>query len=72
MPRVATATFFGWRAFDVVTPQGHHQRHLLPTNDLRPHQAAETCACHPVEDMQAPDNWAHNSWDGREFIHFRH
>ncbi len=72
MPVVAAASFFGWRAIDVVTPEGYNQRHLVPTNDIRPHQACETCECGPVEDMQAPDNWAHNSWDKRELAHFKH
>jgi hypothetical protein len=35
-------------------------------NDLREHDFAPDCWCHPVEDAETPDLWAHNSLDGRE------
>lgn len=39
--------------------------HAVPIDDLRPHEPASTCWCHPVEDAE-PCSWAHNSLDGRD------
>ena len=42
------------------------QQHVIPMTDLREHDFAPDCWCHPVEDAETPDLWAHNSLDGRE------
>jgi len=38
--------------------------HLLPINDLKPHEASEACWCHPERDDYG--SVAHNALDGRE------
>ncbi len=40
--------------------------HVVPVDDLRPHEPAATCWCHPEEEGDEPCNWAHNSLDGRD------
>lgn len=44
--------------------------HLLPTNDLKPHEETSTCGCEPnVEILENGDMMIiHNSFDGREAI----
>lgn len=37
--------------------------HVVPLNDLRDHEAEETCWCRPTEDEGV---WVHHSLDGRE------
>jgi hypothetical protein len=40
--------------------------HVVPLNDLRPHDSLSTCWCKPVQDIQEPTVWIHNSMDRRE------
>lgn len=49
-----------WRA--VLLANG--ERHVLPLEDLRPHETAIDCWCHPAE--AEPGIWAHRSLDRRE------
>lgn len=42
------------------------ETHVLPVDDLRPHDFTSQCWCRPVEVDDEPDVWAHNSLDGRE------
>ena len=37
--------------------------HVIPLNDLRPHQEAPECWCRPFDDDGI---WVHNSMDKRE------
>jgi hypothetical protein len=41
-------------------------RHVTPVDDLREHDAAAQCWCHPIEDDECPGLFVHNSMDGRE------
>ncbi|GAB0057432.1 hypothetical protein SIID45300_01760 [Candidatus Magnetaquicoccaceae bacterium FCR-1] len=42
-------------------------QHIVPLNDMRPHDRTETCWCRPVADDDGlVVIWAHNSADGRE------
>lgn len=38
--------------------------HIMPINDLRPHDEMPACWCRPQE--IEPDVYSHNSLDGRE------
>ena len=40
--------------------------HIVPNEDLRPHQPAVDCWCHPTEDDEVPGVWMHHALDGRE------
>jgi len=40
--------------------------HIVPTGDLRDHDAEKTCWCKPQLDFDRDDVWIHNSLDGRE------
>jgi hypothetical protein len=40
--------------------------HVVPLNDLRDHDSAATCWCHPTQDEEEPLVWVHHSMDGRE------
>lgn len=40
--------------------------HVTPMDDYRPHDYTSKCWCRPVEDVEEPDMWMHNSLDGRE------
>lgn len=40
--------------------------HVVPTRDLREHEAARECWCHPVEDDDEPNVWIHHAMDQRE------
>lgn len=40
--------------------------HVVPMDDLRPHESKSTCWCNPVPDVEEPAVWIHNSLDGRE------
>lgn len=44
--------------------------HILPINDIKPHEEATTCKCKPtVEILQDGEMMVvHNSFDGREQI----
>lgn len=50
-------------AFNDPTPDGWH---VVPMDDLRPHESKSTCWCNPVPDVEEPAVWIHNSLDGRE------
>lgn len=40
--------------------------HVMPINDLRPHDSHPQCWCNPKPDDECPDVILHNSMDGRE------
>ncbi len=41
--------------------------HVLPLNDLKPHEQSRACECRPaVERYENGDVVIHNSYDGRE------
>jgi hypothetical protein len=40
--------------------------HVIPRDDLRPHEADKDCWCHPDEHDEVPGVWVHNSMDRRE------
>lgn len=40
--------------------------HVLPANDLKPHETSRRCWCCPAEDTEAPCVVVHNSLDQRE------
>lgn len=40
--------------------------HIVPTDDLREHEASPDCFCKPLRDEEEPSVWIHNSLDGRE------
>lgn len=56
----------GWHIEEVHWEETVTLRHLMPCNDLRPHQLDPSCWCTPSEDTESPDFWIHNSADGRE------
>ena len=47
----------------ILLPVG--DRHVLPQEDLRPHEAAESCWCRPTDDDGV---WVHHAMDRREAI----
>lgn len=50
-------------AWEVIwLPSG--ERHVIPLDDLRPHEEAPTCWCGPADDDGVT---VHHSIDGREF-----
>ncbi len=40
------------------------ERHVIPLDDLKPHEGSHECWCHPTDD--GGNRWIHNSADGRE------
>lgn len=40
--------------------------HVIPMNDLRPHESLSTCWCKPARDTEEETVWIHNSMDRRE------
>lgn len=57
----------GWQSFMAERPDGCREMHCVPEMDIAGHLLLSgTCACHPVEDVQHPDMWSHNAFDGRE------
>ena len=40
--------------------------HIIPLEDLRPHEPCAECWCVPTEDDEEPDIWLHHALDGRE------
>lgn len=40
--------------------------HVIPLGDLREHDSAPQCWCHPSEDDETPGLWLHHAMDGRE------
>jgi hypothetical protein len=41
--------------------------HIIPLDDLRPHQASIDCACKPYRDPETDALIIHIAYDGREF-----
>ena len=41
--------------------------HIIPIDDLKPHQTSTNCACQPYRDEETENLIIHNAWDGREF-----
>jgi hypothetical protein len=39
------------------------ERHVIPADDLYPHEGTSKCTCDPFDDDGI---WVHNSFDGRE------
>ena len=45
--------------------------HILPINDIQPHEESTTCHCNPtVEFLEGEGLVTHNSFDGRELEEF--
>jgi hypothetical protein len=43
--------------------------HILPIDDLKPHEEASTCPCHPEVKVEGGDLLViHNAFDGREGV----
>ena len=47
--------------------------HVIPVDDLMPHQEHECCLCNPkveyeADNIPSPKIVIHNSFDGREFL----
>ena len=43
--------------------------HVLPVDDLKPHEESSTCKCEPrIEIVEGGMLVVHNSWDGREWV----
>lgn len=40
--------------------------HVIPVDDLREHEAASTCWCHPTPLEDQPSVYLHNAMDDRE------
>ena len=47
--------------------------HVIPLNDLHPHDEDQRCRCQPKLETERDDDftvlvyiWVHNAWDGRE------
>lgn len=40
--------------------------HVVPNNDLREHECAQECWCHPTKDDDFPNIFTHHSMDLRE------
>lgn len=60
-----------FQTIPVLKDNAHHQAHIVPVNDIEQHKLGEDCPCCPDEDVQHPDVWVHNAWDGRE-AHYEH
>lgn len=57
----------GWeRVGFYYTHRQHGEQHVLPLNDLRPHEELTTCWCGPVE--YEPGTWGHYALDQRELV----
>jgi hypothetical protein len=42
--------------------------HVIPINDLRPHEESLACPCRPRRNVGQPNVVVHNSFDGREIV----
>lgn len=42
-----------------------HEDHIMPVDDLREHEMAPACWCHPTKDDES-GAWVHHSMDQRE------
>lgn len=60
------ALVFGWIAVIVHERSGSSHFHILPSNDLKDHEADPMCWCVPEEDEEDPNIWVHNAMDRRE------
>ena len=40
--------------------------HVIPVDDLRPHEATRACWCSPSQDEDDRNLWVHHSLDRRE------
>lgn len=56
----------GWALTLEPDERGHY--HVVPLDDLKPHDYSCDCACKPVLDDESATLYAHNSYDGREAI----
>lgn len=52
----------GWFVYRGTTGQVH----VIPADDLVPHDAFPTCWCQPSQDPTEDRMWVHHSADGRE------
>ena len=43
-----------------------NQLHVVPIDDLRPHECAADCWCRPTQDTEREDVFLHHALDGRE------
>lgn len=50
----------------VTTQHDNYECHVLPVDDIKPHEATEKCWCCPVRDSEPPYALIHNSADRRE------
>lgn len=48
------------------TDVGDEGWHIVPMDDLRPHETSHKCWCRPTQDEDEPAVWVHHSLDGRE------
>lgn len=56
-----------WQYWRVKRPDDVWELHIVPVDDLASHDLRSgQCACRPQEDTEAPNMWAHHSYDGRE------
>lgn len=56
-----------WAANTCVYPDtGLFEYHVTPNNDLREHENAAECWCHPTPDPEQPSLFVHHSMDLRE------
>jgi hypothetical protein len=56
-----------WQVVQTGLLPGEASRvHVIPKDDLRPHDCAEKCWCEPEEDHETLGLFLHNSMDGRE------
>ena len=51
-----------WEA--IALPNG--QRHVIPLDDLRPHDESPDCWCRPTEDFEGVGVMVHHALDRRE------
>jgi hypothetical protein len=42
------------------------EQHVVPLNDLLPHECSQRCWCKPTRDEEEINLWVHHSMDGRE------
>lgn len=47
-------------------PDESNHLHVIPMDDLRPHDTSRACWCAPTQDDEEPAVWVHHSMDGRE------
>lgn len=47
-------------------PAGQSDIHVIPRDDLRDHDASDSCWCRPTRDADVDEIVIHRSMDGRE------